>query len=250
MLNFSYNLHAAEIERKVRFRVCFETKIPLEFNNYTLDDLNQKTLNLTDIFKTLRIYDDENKPASRMTVDDFSLSSDFVYPRASPIWIGNNSGQEILIPVLFMDNLKCNSFLISGNKTKRNLNVHYQRLQKLYTFTFSFAQLNKTSETYTDRLFIFFTKAFACDLDWDRPFTSGDYAFEYHILRRSYQDDYYFLKNLYSYAKTLFGPSKPYDRFVDYLESLRNEFAEEQYATTNLMPLYPNDTKGLPIKNR
>ena len=49
---------------------------------------------------------------------------------------------------------------------------------------------------------------------------------------------------------SILGLSKPIDDSIRYLENLKDSFIDEQYATTNLMPLYPGDKRDVPIKNK
>ena len=246
-LKFSYNQHASEIDPSTRLRFCFPFNIELNFNNYTLKDLNEKTLDFSEIFDSLLIFDDDNKAAG-LTMQNFLLNFDD-HQRYSPFWVAPLNGRRLVVPALYMDDLKCYTYSIVGNKTDRNLNVHYHRLQKLYTFTYSFENLNETRGNY-NYFFIYFSRPFSCDLDWDKSFSFGDYVFEFNIFQKRYQDDYFWCKNPSFYLRSLVGLAESIDNPIDYLEDLRNSFISEQFATTTQMPLYPNDAKDLPIKNR
>ena len=251
MLDYAYTRFVNEFESSTRLRFCFETKIDLSSDNYTLKDLNSKTLNFSKIFESVLIYNDDNKLVALMTEADFKpfpIQKGF-FKRYGTLWNGGKNNQTAFSFGLYIDRLKCHTLWITSDpKSHRNLNVHYHRLQRLYTLNYSFNK-TKTKENNVNQFFIFLTQAFTCNFEWDKTFGFGDYLIDFTVMKKHFQDDYFHLKNLYSLLRSLVG-QKTIDTPADYLEDLRDSFIREQYATTNFMAMSPNDEKDLPIKNR
>ena len=102
--------------------------------------------------------------------------------------------------------MKCYTPIIKKHKTEKNLNVHYHRLQRLNTISYSF---NKTNNV--NRFFIFSNMRSTCDIDWDKPFEFGDYRIDFTILKRHFQDDYFHLHFTYIQFRAIATKRNEYD---------------------------------------
>ena len=254
LMETSTILQATEIEPLATFRFCFPSKVNLESNDVKVEDLNSKTLDFPEFFENILIFDDDNEISTNLSISDFKPEYATHLKHPCSVWTARKNKRIIHTHFLYHSAVKCYTFSVSSlkNKTERNLNVHYHRLQKIFTISFSLRNLNESrkKEGHSANFQVFFNRKNLMDFDWNKKYDLGEYEFEISTANRRFRDDFWYIKNPVLSLASLLGLSISIDDPIAYLENLRDSFINEQYATTNLLPLYPGDKRDFKIKNR
>ena len=228
-----------------RIRFCYPTTINLDSYKYNLKKLEEQTLKPTQIFDRILVYDTD-EIATNVTLEDYEYTNrkDWLYRGDKLQFFGNSH-----IDILYADDLKCFNFELPFGKRTHHLNLNYHRLFNTNKIHFNLTKLKEDKNI--SKVFIFLNKIHSYDFDWDRKFEAGSsYMYELTMIKSSYMDDYWYVKNLVSYLRNLVGLSDSLDDVELYLTNLQTTFNREQYATTTLIHLEPRKDNSLPIKNR
>ena len=130
-----------------RVRFCYRTMIEMSFNNYTMLGLEEKTLNLTEIWNDTLVYDDDNQLAAELTIQNHTIGhfKNWYYKKDN----------RFFMSVFYLDNIKCFSINPPLFKTTRYLNLNFQRLFHLYTIRLNFKKLREVTKLERNKIFIF-----------------------------------------------------------------------------------------------
>ena len=246
MLVNSHITHANEVRSYV-FRLCYRIGFDLDKNDYTVDKLQPETLNLTDIFKKVKIYNefDEVIELDFQNLTFRETTKEFEYYR------NNQQIGMFFADEMYFNDLKCFNYKFPSEEQNR-LNLRSLRLNKLISISYSFLELNKRQ--FTKKVLIFLNREFVYGFALDRTYRPADYVFKTSTFVNSYRDDYWHIKaatkNFASYLKDLVGWSKSINSIRLYLFDIRDAFVAEQFVSTTLVPTYLSDKTDLILKNR
>ena len=191
MLETSSNQHVTDIEPLAITRFCFRSpSINLESNVWKVKDLNLVTLDFSEVFEKIQIFDDDDKKTAELNIADFEFKNETNGLAHRPAWVSQKDDRIIKANSFYFHLLKCYTFYIRSlkNKTEKNLNVHYHRLQKLFTMSFSLKNLKKhrKSENHPASFYIYFDRAFSVDFDWPKQIGYGDFGLVFSTAKRRY----------------------------------------------------------------
>ena len=143
--------------------------------------------------------------------------------------------------VIYLDELKC--FSISTKESIPVSSANILRIDQLVTI---YINLEKVKNK---RFLVYLNVDNTIDLEWSTFLHNNQFYNLYFSTKEFwYNDDYYYLKNFKALFRKIFDLKESKNTQKNYFHYLRNNYNDEQYVTTTVLPLFENN--NLQIKNQ
>ena len=206
-----------------KIRICYEISTDLSEDKHNKHTLDRESLNATEIFEKIELLDRNLRKHKVSMYEKWSNDSLFsLYDFYVDMWKCFNIDFKINYPVLSTNSLESH---------------------KLVTLVLNIAKVPRR------RIFVHLNSRNSLDFEWYMPFKPGYYNVMYIAEDLMFQDDFWLLKNLFVYIKSVFGLENLKNLPHLYYLYLRDSFFKEQYVTTTVIPLGNDGVQDATIRN-